>query len=312
MSNTLLMVLLAGGAAGLLALLAAGLLAAEASRRDLSQRVQHAIRADVVGAVKSAPTLGGLLHSGLLGFGRTLRDSTVFSGAAATDLERAVMGAGLDPRRAVPMAIAGKVLLMPLCPLLAYGVTVLAGFDGPVRFLVIAFAAVFGMLLPNWILGWFRSNHQAALRRGLPDALDLLVVCTEAGLGLESGVDRVAAEMRTSDPSIASEFFALGQELRITSDRATALMRFAERTELEPWQRLARTLAQTLRYGTPLGQSLRTLASEMRNDRVMKMEEKAAQLPALMTIPMILFILPCLFIVLAGPAVIRVMNTLGN
>lgn len=312
MSQTLLVVLLAGGAAGILALVAAGLLAAEASRRDLVQRVQHAVRGDVAGTVKSVPTLSGLMFGGLLGFGKALRDSTVFAGAAATDLERAVTGAGLDPRNAVPMAIAGKVLLLPLCPLLAYGGTVAAGYDGPARILIIGFAAVCGMLLPNWILGLFRSHHQAALRRGLPDALDLLVVCTEAGLGLESGVDRVAAEMRASDPSIATEFFALGQELRITSDRATALMRFAERTQLEPWQRLARTLAQTLRYGTPLGQSLRTLASEMRNDRVMRMEEKAAQLPALMTIPMILFILPCLFIVLAGPAAIRVLNTLGN
>ncbi|MDB5316882.1 MAG: pilus assembly protein TadC [Rhodospirillales bacterium] len=310
MNTTILTVLLVGGAAAVLAFIAAGLLTAEASRRDLARRVQHAVRSDAVGTVKPRPTLGGLLVRTLQQFGQGIRDSALVSGAAAADLERAATGAGLNPRNAVPIALAVKVLLLVLCPILVFAATALMGVEGISRILSVVFAIAVGMLLPNWALGWARGSHQAALQRGLPDALDLLVVCTEAGLGLESAVDRVAFEMRGSDPSIASEFFALGQELRLTSDRASALSRFADRTQLETWQRLARTLAQTLRYGTPLGKALRSLAVEMRNDRLLRLEEKAAKLPALMTIPMILFFLPCLFIIVAGPAAIRILNAM--
>ncbi|MGK7864839.1 type II secretion system F family protein [Falsiroseomonas sp. E2-1-a4] len=311
MSETILTVLVAGGAAAVLALMAAGLLTVEASRRDLAQRVRHAVRPDAAAPLDPTPGARRLLLGPLQTLGQRLHRSALFSGAAAADLERATQGAGLNPRTAVPIAIAGKVLLLPLCPILAYAVTAAAGLEGPLRLLLVAMALVIGMLIPNWVMGLARRSHQAGLRRGLPDALDLLVVCTEAGLGLESAVDRVASEMRSSDPPIAIEFFALGQELRITSDRAAALTRFAERTQLESWQRLARTLAQTLRYGTPLGQALRTLALEMRDERVLRLEERAAKLPALMTLPMILFILPCLFIIVAGPAVIRVLNILN-
>jgi len=310
MSQLVLTVFLAGGGAALLALIAAAMLAVKSSRRELSQRVQHAVRSDAAGTVRQVRTTRTMALGALQGFGQMLRKSALFSGAAAEDLERAAMGAGLNPRNAVPMAIAGKVLLLPTCPLLAYGAMALVDYEGPLRLVFIMSALVVGMLMPNWAMGWARRTHQKALQRGLPDALDLLVVCTEAGLGLESAVDRVASEMRQSDPSVASEFFALGQELRITADRGAALTRFAERTQLEAWKRLARTLGQTLKYGTPLGRALRNLASEMRNDRVMRLEEKAAKLPALMTMPMILFILPCLFIVLIGPAAIRILNVL--
>ena len=306
-----LAVMLAAGAAALLVMLAVVLLTSEASRRDYAQRVHHAVRADTVGTVRPVPTMNDLALGALQRFGLKLRDSTFFCGAAAVDLERAAMGAGLNPKNAVPIAMAGKVLLIVICPVLAFMGTAVTGHEGTQRLLIIAVAVVIGMLAPNWILGWARRKHQAGLRRGLPDALDLLVVCTEAGLGLESAVDRVATEMRGSDPGISTEFHALGQELRITSDRALALTRFADRTQLDTWQRLARTLAQTLRYGTPLGQALRNLASEMRDDRVLSMEEKAAKLPALMTMPMILFILPCLFIVIGGPAAIRILNAMG-
>jgi tight adherence protein C len=309
MSETLATVLLAGGAAALLALIAAGLLTVEASRRDFAQRVQQAVRSNVTAPTNT--TAGSLMLGKLQRFGQRLRDSAMFSGAAAADLERAATGAGFNPRKAVPLAIAGKVVLLPLCPAVAFATASMAGYGGTTVLLVTAFALVFGMLLPNWILGWAKGRHQTALKRGLPDALDLLVVCTEAGLGMESAVDRVAAEMRDSDKAISIEFFALGQELRITADRATALSRFAERTQLEPWQRLARTMAQTLRYGTPLSQALRVLSTEMRNERILSLEERAAKLPALMTMPMIGFILPCLFIVVAGPAAIKILNAMN-
>lgn len=311
MNSTLLTVFLIGGAATGLAFMAAGLLTAEASRRDLARRVQHAVQAGNVGAVQAGPSLGSFFIRALQWFGQGLRDSAFVSGAAAADLERAAIGAGLNPRNAVPIALALKVLLLFLCPALTFLGTSVMGVEGATRVVSVGFSLALGMLGPNWALDWARGNHQSALQRGLPDALDLLVVCTEAGLGLESAVDRVATEMRGSDPAIASEFFSLGQELRLTSDRAAALGRFADRTQLDSWQRLARTLAQTLRYGTPLGKALRSLAMEMRSDRLLRLEERAAKLPALMTLPMILFFLPCLFIVVAGPAAIRILNAMN-
>lgn len=311
MNSTILTVLLIGGTATGLAFIAAGLLTAEASRRDLARRVQNAVQSNGAATVATPPTLGSSFIRTLQWFGQGIRDSALVSGAAAADLERAAIGAGLNPRNAVPIALAVKVLLLFLCPALAFLITGLMGIEGPTRVVTVAFALAIGMLAPNWALDWARGNHQSALQRGLPDALDLLVVCTEAGLGLESAVDRVANEMRGSDPAIATEFFSLGQELRLTSDRAAALARFADRTQLESWQRLARTLSQTLRYGTPLGKALRSLAVEMRSDRLLRLEEKAAKLPALMTLPMILFFLPCLFIVVAGPAAIRILNAMN-
>ncbi len=310
MNSTILTVLLVGGAAAGLAFMAAGLLTAEASRRDLARRVQNAVQSGSVGTIETRPTLGSFFMQALQRFGQGIRDSALVSGAAAADLERAAIGAGLNPRKAVPIALAMKVLLLFLCPAVTFVGTGLMGIEGPTRVVTVVFAVAVGILAPNWALDWARDNHQSALLRGLPDALDLLVVCTEAGLGLESAVDRVAVEMRGSDPAIASEFFSLGQELRLTSDRAAALGRFADRTQLETWQRLARTLSQTLRYGTPLGKALRSMAVEMRSDRLLRLEERAAKLPALMTLPMILFFLPCLFIVVAGPAAIRILNAM--
>ncbi|WP_161600997.1 type II secretion system F family protein [Teichococcus oryzae] len=154
-----------------------------------------------------------------------------------------------------------------------------------------------------------RRPYVAALSSGLPDALDLLVVCAESGLGLDSAVERVAREMEFSNPAIALELSLLAQELRMLPDRSAALMRLGERTGIESFQRLSATLSQTLRYGTPLAQALRVLAGEMRQERMIRLEERAARLPALLVLPLILFILPCLFIVLIGPSAIRLIGT---
>jgi tight adherence protein C len=240
-----------------------------------------------------------------------LRDSALFSAPDIAELERAAVTSGLDPRRTVPLVIGGKVLLIIACPMLAYAAGTLGGLAMPTRLMATALATAVGMLGPNWVLGWMRRSHAAALQRGLPDALDLLVVCAEAGLGLESAVDRIALELQRSNPAVAQEFASLGQELRMSADRSAALMKMGERTGLENFQRLAGTLAQTLRYGTPLGQALRVLAAEMRDERMMRLEERAARLPVLLTMPLILFILPCLFIVLGGPAAIKILNAMS-
>ena len=169
---------------------------------------------------------------------------------------------------------------------------------------------VIGMIAPNWILGFLRKRYVAALQKGLPDAIDMLVVCAEAGLGLDSAVERVAREMAGSNQAVASEFALLAHELRVMPDRRQALNRLQERALVELLKRLASTLAQTFSFGTPLAQALRVLAAESRQDRIHRLENKAARLPALMVLPMILFIMPCLFIVLIRPAVVSLVESM--
>jgi tight adherence protein C len=132
-----------------------------------------------------------------------------------------------------------------------------------------------------------------------------MVICSEAGLALEGAVERVATEIRPANRAVAAEFAMCSSELRILADRRTALMNMAERTRLDLLRRLGMTLAQTLQYGTPLTQALRTLSAEMRHEQLVRFEAKAARLPVLLTVPMILCILPTLFLVVAGPAMLQ-------
>ena len=168
------------------------------------------------------------------------------------------------------------------------------------------------MMLPNWVMGLIRRPYQAALRRGIPDALDLMVVCAEAGLGLELAVERVAQEMKQSNRPVGVEFSLLMHEMRIYPDRRIALTNLAERTGQNALKRLAATVMQTLKYGTPLSQGLRTLAAEMRNERMIQFEERAGKLPALLVMPMMLFILPCLFIIIMGKPASQLMGVFAS
>jgi tight adherence protein C len=170
---------------------------------------------------------------------------------------------------------------------------------------------VVAILGPNWVVGFLRRPFQAQLRRGLPDALDLMVVAAEAGLGLDTAVDRVAREMERGNRAIALEFGILVQELRLLPDRREALQRMADRTGMEGFRQLATTLIQTMRFGTPLAQALRILSAEQRTARQLRLEEKAIRLPAMLIVPLILFILPTLFIALLGPSILEVSRGLN-
>lgn len=160
-------------------------------------------------------------------------------------------------------------------------------------------------LMPAFILRKVTKNRMILMSRALPDALDLFVICAEAGLSLDATFDRVAQELSDSHPDLADEFGITAVELGFMPERSKALQALADRCPIPGTRSLVSTLVQTERYGTPLAVSMRVLSAEMRNERMMKAEEKAARLPAIMTVPMILFILPPLFIVLIGPAVLR-------
>lgn len=175
------------------------------------------------------------------------------------------------------------------------------------------FAAGAGVLVGGYAPVIFLKNsisrRYLKLRQQLPDALDLLVICAEAGLSLDAALTRVARELGGSAPELSDEIGLTAIELGFLPNRRQALLNLQRRSDIPPIRAVINTLMQTERYGTPLAHSLRVLAAEFRDERMMRAEEKAARLPAIMTVPMILFILPCLFIVLIGPAIIQVLET---
>ena len=146
------------------------------------------------------------------------------------------------------------------------------------------------------------TKRTDAIRKGLPDALDLLVICAEAGLTVDAAFNRVAKELGRGYPELGDEFALTAIELGFLTERRTAFENLAYRVNLDSIRGVVTTMIQTEKYGTPLASALRVLSAEFRNERMMRAEEKAARLPAIMTVPLILFILPTLFIVIIGPA----------
>lgn len=168
-------------------------------------------------------------------------------------------------------------------------------------------ASIYG---PSSYINNITQKRAESITDGLPDALDLMVICSEAGLSLDLSIRRVSIELTPTAPELADELQHTSAELNFLPDRKQALVNLTNRCISPGIKNLATTLIQTEKYGTPLTSSLKMLTAEMREDRRMRSEEKAAKLPAVMTVPMVLFILPPLFIVLLGPAVLRTMDTM--
>jgi tight adherence protein C len=169
-----------------------------------------------------------------------------------------------------------------------------------------------GYKAPDIFLANKISKRTDALRKGLPDALDLLVICAEAGLTVDAAFNRVARELGRAYPELGDEFALTSIELSFLTERRQAFENLAYRVDLDSVKGVVTTMIQTERYGTPLASALRVLSAEFRNERMMRAEEKAARLPAIMTVPLILFILPTLFIVILGPAACSIADAFGG
>jgi tight adherence protein C len=169
-----------------------------------------------------------------------------------------------------------------------------------------------GFYAPTMYLRNAAAKRAKQLQLSLPDGLDLMVICAEAGLSLDAALIRVSRELGNGSPELAEELAITAAELTFLPDRRMAFDNLNTRTNSEGIRAVVNTLQQTAKFGTPLAQSLRVLASEMRAARMTRAEEKAARLPALLTVPMILFILPTLFIVLLGPAAIGIIDTFAQ
>ncbi|MCB2014964.1 MAG: type II secretion system F family protein [Sphingobium sp.] len=177
------------------------------------------------------------------------------------------------------------------------------------------FGAFAGILLlsykaPDIYLQNLITKRAHAIRKGLPDALDLLVICAEAGLTVDAAFARVAKELGRAYPELGDEFQLTAIELSFLTERRMAFENLANRVDLEALKGVVTTMIQTEKYGTPLASALRVLSAEFRHERMMRAEEKAARLPAIMTVPLILFILPTLFIVILGPAACSISTSL--
>jgi tight adherence protein C len=169
-------------------------------------------------------------------------------------------------------------------------------------------AGVVGMLLPDYVVRYRRKRYIQRVEQGLPDALDLLVICSQAGLGLTAAIIRVAEEMQQGNADVGLELALTANELQIMTDSRAALVNLGSRTGVEGLVRLAKTLSQSVQFGTPLSHSMRVLSAEMRQETLTRFEARAARLGALLTLPMIIFILPCVFLVVGGPAIVQVLS----
>ena len=199
-------------------------------------------------------------------------------------------------RLVLPILLGGGAALA------IYGFDYLADWSDIKRFGVFAGAAILGYKGADIYINNLIAKRTDLVRKGLPDAIDLLVICAEAGLTVDAAFARVSKELGTAYPELADEFSLTSIELGFLTERRQAFENLSYRVALDHIKGVVTTMIQTEKYGTPLASSLRVLSAEFRNDRMMRAEEKAARLPAIMTIPLIMFILPTLFIVILGPA----------
>ena len=214
--------------------------------------------------------------------------------------------AGIRSKDAAIAVIFGRLVLpIVLGGTMVVGVYVLGWFgewSSFKRYGLVAASLILSYKAPDLYVNNKVSKRSKEIRKGLPDALDLLVICAEAGLTVDAAFHRVARELGKAYPELGDEFALTAIELGFLTDRRSAFENLAYRVDLDAVRGVVTTMIQTEKYGTPLASALRVLSAEFRNERMMRAEEKAARLPAIMTIPLIMFILPVLFVVILGPA----------
>ncbi len=236
----------------------------------------------------------------------TLSALKVLQDSQLATIQQKLAQAGIRSKEwAVAVIFARMVLpvvLGAIAAILVYAVDYFPEWGSMKKFAFFAAAVGLGYKGPEIFLKNKITKRTDAIRKGLPDALDLLVICAEAGLTVDASFERIAKELGRAYPELGDEFSLTSIELSFLTERRQAFENLAYRVDLDSVQGVVTTMVQTERYGTPLASALRVLSAEFRNERMMRAEEKAARLPAIMTVPLILFILPVLFVVILGPA----------
>lgn len=293
----------------LVALLVSGMLLLQDVRRSEATaariRMIHGEGADDTTGGQAA-AVRGLLTNLASSMGNVLLRSGIIPAGTRAELEQKLATAGLRGSQGLNVFVGSKIFLpivgVLLGLLLTHNVSKLSNYG----FAVMPILGVVGLLMPDWIIDQKRSRYLWRVEHGLPDALDLMVICSQAGLSLGASVLRVADELSHSYPDLGQEFAQTASELQIMTDSRQALLNLGNRTGVESFKRFTATLIQTMQYGTPVSEALHQLSAELREEMLTKFEERAARLPVLITMPMIIFILPCVFIIAAGPAMMSV------
>ncbi len=274
--------------------LKAGIVTASSKKRTSLVR-----RSDTTDAVKNRLDQFNVLQESQI---KIIQQKMAHAGYRNKELAVLIIGM----RAIAPIVVGGLMALLiygidfwpewgPIKRLLAFSLTVFLSYKGP------------EIYLSNKA-----TKRTKEIQKGLPDALDLLVICAEAGLTVDAAFNRVAKELGRAYPELGDEFALTAIELSFLNERRMAFNNLAYRVNLEAVKGVVTTMIQTERYGTPLASALRVLSAEFRNERMMRAEEKAARLPAIMTVPLIVFILPTLFVVILGPAACSISDNLVN
>jgi tight adherence protein C len=225
-----------------------------------------------------------------------------------------LLQAGIRRKEFAVAVIFGRLVLPIVLGLpmlyMVYGTEMFSDWSPIKAYGLVAGTFILAYKAPDLYLKNKITKRSHAIRKGLPDALDLLVICAEAGLTVDAAFHRVSKELSKAYPELGEEFQLTAIELGFLSDRRQAFENLAARIDLDAIRGVVTTMIQTEKYGTPLASALRVLSAEFRNERMMRAEEKAARLPAIMTVPLILFILPVLFIVILGPAACSINDAL--
>jgi tight adherence protein C len=247
--------------------------------------------------------------------GTLVAATRVIGKAEQERLLAALAAAGVKGHGHLAALVAAKVCsaaaFVPLCWLMLEWRQYFPGLTG-VRLMFLVGALILGWRCPEAVLSRLTARRRMRLETGIPDALDLLVICAEAGLSLDHAIEQVGRVLRSSNPAVAEEFAATAAEMRVSAIRGQALENLAQRTAIAGLRSIVAALNQSIRFGTPLAGSLRLLATEMRAERLARFEERAARLPVLLTLPLMAFVLPSLLLVIGAPLALRIIDMLGK
>ena len=252
------------------------------------------------------------LQRAVMQLGHAVMQSGILPGRTRAELQQTLSAAGFRGANALQMFVGSKLAMLFGLPIAVWLVANRLDFAPLTGLIVTVIAGIFGLVGPDMLIQRMRKGYLKRLEAGMSDALDLMVICAQAGLSLEPAMTRVSVELRSVHPEMCTEMATTVRELEMMSDSAVALGNLGRRTGLESLTRLTSTLTQTMQYGTPLTESLRTLSNEMRTASLTRFEERAARLPVLLTLPMIMFILPCVFMIVGGPAAIQIGRSLSG
>ena len=275
----------------------------EVHLRALDTRVSNAVMGIADRSTRSEDIIGRLASIGM-------RYRRFYADENLEQLRTILHSSGFNHHKTLPVWIGVKTVSMFLFPVVAFFTAQLLGRP-PTELLIFTLVGlVIGIMGPRLILSVLKRRFDAAIRLGTPDMIDLLVVCSEAGMGLESAAERVASEMNQTSPALARVLHSLLDDLRILANRSDAFEKLGSTSE--GLRRFGTMVSQSLQYGTPLSKALRTIANDLRRERITKLEERAHKLGVKLTMPMVFFMLPAMFIIMGGSPLLHLIRTFSS